>query len=256
MTRKDDALWKRALAALCADDRLDAANLHLEIDARDGLVELTGSVVHPWQKFYAERVLEGVPGVQQVANLSLVEPVAARTDDEIMEKIVGACLQDPYLRACIVRPEIEDAALERAVREAEQACVIRPEVEEGVVYLRGRVPSLVRKRLAGVLAWWVDGVRDVVNDLDVDPPEADGNEQLADALKVVLEKDPLVDASTVAVHVSGHGEVMLSGTVRSPEQRQAAENDAWCVLGVQNVTNDLYLVPAATAEDRLEPAGR
>lgn len=256
MKERDEELRKRALAALRADERLDRAGQGLEVDARAGVVEITGAVPHPWQKFYAQRVLEQVPGARQVVNLVLVEPAAGRTDDEIMEHLVDAYLQDPYLRACIVHPEIEDAALELAVREAEQTCVIRPEVEDGIVYLRGRVPSLVRKRLAGVLAWWVDGVRDVINDLEVDPPEEDSNEQLADAIKVVLEKDPLVDASTVAVHVSGQGEVMLSGTVRSPEQRQAAENDTWCVLGVRNVTNNLYIVPPATAEDRREPAGR
>lgn len=37
------------------------------------------------------------------------------------------------------------------------------EVQDGIVTLNGRVPGLTSKRLAGVLAWWVSGVRDVVN---------------------------------------------------------------------------------------------
>ena len=36
--------------------------------------------------------------------------------------------------------------------------------------LNGRVPGLPSRRLAGVLAWWVPGVRDVVNGIELDPP--------------------------------------------------------------------------------------
>jgi len=37
------------------------------------------------------------------------------------------------------------------------------ELQDRIVTLNGRVPGLPSKRLAGVLAWWVPGVRDVVN---------------------------------------------------------------------------------------------
>jgi len=36
--------------------------------------------------------------------------------------------------------------------------------------LNGRVSGLPSKRLAGVLAWRVPGVRDVVNGIELDPP--------------------------------------------------------------------------------------
>ena len=36
--------------------------------------------------------------------------------------------------------------------------------------LNGRMPGLASKRLAGVLAWWVPGARDVVNGIAVEPP--------------------------------------------------------------------------------------
>ena len=44
------------------------------------------------------------------------------------------------------------------------------EVQDRIVTLNGRVPGLPSKRLAGVLAWWVPGVRDVVNGIELDPP--------------------------------------------------------------------------------------
>ncbi len=228
MKRDDDLLREGALAALRSDNRLDAASLQLDVDARDGVVELTGSVDFPWQKFYAQHVLEQVPGVKQVANLVLVEPVNRRTDEQIAQELLASYIQDPYL----------------------DEHNIHPEVEEGVVYLRGRVESLVRKRLAGVLAWWRAGVRDVINDLEVEPPESDSNEEIANAIEVVLDKDPLVDHTVVHLRVTGHGEVTLTGALPSPEQRRAAEDDAWCVVGVRAVNNQIMVAPS---EGPLEP---
>lgn len=46
---------------------------------------------------------------------------------------------------------------------------IRPTVEQGVVRLEGRVPSLAHRRQAEQLAWGVNGVRAVVNELEVVP---------------------------------------------------------------------------------------
>ena len=107
-----------------------------------------------------------------------------------------------------------------------------------MVTLDGRVPGLAHKRLAGVLAWWVPGVRDVVNGLEVVPPEADDDGEITDAVRIVLEKDPLVDASRIGV--SSHDAVVtLRGTVRSEVERRMAEWDAWCVFGVDVVTCEI-----------------
>jgi len=65
------------------------------------------------------------------------------------------------------------------------------EVEHGVVTLNGSVPNLASKRLAGVLAWWAPGSRDVVNGTTVEPPEADAPIQIEEAVRIALEKDSL-----------------------------------------------------------------
>jgi osmotically-inducible protein OsmY len=65
-----------------------------------------------------------------------------------------------------------------------------------------------------------------------------GVEHIVDAVRLVLEKDPLVDASQLGV--STHQAVVtLTGVVRSEVERQAAERDAWCVFGVDEVKNDI-----------------
>ena len=44
------------------------------------------------------------------------------------------------------------------------------------------------KRLAGVLAWWVPGTRDVVNGLEVVPIREDSDDEIAEAVNLVEKK--------------------------------------------------------------------
>jgi len=37
--------------------------------------------------------------------------------------------------------------------------------------------------------------------------------------------------------------VRLTSAVTAKEEREAAENDAWCILGVDNVLNAIEVVP-------------
>src|SRR5690606_19646317 len=69
------------------------------------------------------------------------------------------------------------------------------EVEGGIVTLNGFLPTLVRKRLAGAMAWRLDGVREVINGIVVRPAEDDGPDQIEEAVRVVLERDHALDAA-------------------------------------------------------------
>ena len=53
-----------------------------------------------------------------------------------------------------------------------------------------------------------------------------------------MTDDPMLDASEITVAVS-KGEVMLSGTVPSREQKRRAEDVAERISGVKDVTNQL-----------------
>jgi hypothetical protein len=113
-------------------------------------------------------------------------------------------------------------------------------VESGVVTLTGLVPSLVRQRLAGAVAWRAPGVRDVVNGLGVEPPEADGPDELEEAVREALDGNPLFDDAQVKVGVFGDA-VRLTGLVHTADARAAAEEEAWRVLGVDDVINEIEL---------------
>lgn len=121
-------------------------------------------------------------------------------------------------------------------RSATSSALIDVEVHEGVVTLNGSVPSLTHKRLAGVLAWLVPGSRDVVNGLEVVPAQEDHDDEITDAVRLVLQKNPFVDASQIAI--STHNSVVtLEDSVRNQTEQQMAECDGWYVFGVDNVIN-------------------
>ncbi len=232
MPRDDRELTEQLWDELRFDNRFDATRLDVRVLDRDGSLVVSGLVSDPWQKFFIQRLLERMLGLDEIANELRVAPGPARTDEEIADELVRSFIEEPYLDERTIRAEVHD----------------------GVVHLRGEVPSLLRKRLAGVVAWWRAGVQDVVNELQVIRPEPDGNEELAEAIKVVLEKDPLVDGSAVALHVTDRGAVRLTGAVVNTVEREAAENDVWCVLGVRSVENQLEVVPPATPGESYGPA--
>jgi osmotically-inducible protein OsmY len=79
---------------------------------------------------------------------------------------------------------------------------IMVEVEDGVVALSGSVGSNNERVAAEQAAHRVAGVRDVVNDLRVQPPDALTNLEIAHALRAGLEWDTELSADEVRSTVS------------------------------------------------------
>lgn len=117
---------------------------------------------------------------------------------------------------------------------------IEVRVGEGIVYLDGKVPSLVHKRLPEVLAWWIPGSINIVNNIKLVPPEKDSDDEIKDIVKLVFERDKLVKDGNIVVKVKD-SVVTLSGIVKSTAAIDAAEDDVWYVSGVNNVINQLKL---------------
>jgi len=113
-------------------------------------------------------------------------------------------------------------------------------VVDGVVTLTGSVISLSHKRLASALAWWSSVARDVDNQLAIDPPEADNDGEMSEALKLVLETDTGLPADGIAVSARD-GAVMLIGQVPNAADIARAEHDAWMLDGVRDVVNRLVV---------------
>ena len=89
-----------------------------------------------------------------------------------------------------------------------------------------------------MLAWWTPGRCDVINSLELEPSYDETDEEVAEALRIVLEADPAVDASQIRPTCEGWV-VTLEGSVPGEEQKRRAEMDAWYVSGVERVENRL-----------------
>ncbi|HET9532130.1 MAG TPA: BON domain-containing protein [Blastocatellia bacterium] len=129
------------------------------------------------------------------------------------------------------------------------------ETEDGVVTLTGQVGSEDLKSLAGAIARDTEGVKEVRNEISVDPgakPSIE-SQRVAD-LEIrteILEafaRSPELGGKSIEVKVDDRL-VTLSGTVENAAQRNGAEQTARAVDGVVSVTNNLAVTnPQAATE--------
>ena len=233
--RIDERIVKEIAALL---ERETSVNLHrfpLFLELTDGILTMTGEVEHIKAKKRALEVAAAVHGVAGIVDRIRLVPASRMEDGEIRDHVCSALLAEALLASCAVWAIVKGKA--EVVRETdEEIGSIDVEVSEGVVTLNGAVTSLTAKRLAGVLAWWVPGSRDVINGLEVSPPEEDNDDEVAEAVRLVLEKNPFIDAAQIRVACKDCI-VTLEGVVKSEAQRQMAESDAWYVFRVDRVVN-------------------
>jgi osmotically-inducible protein OsmY len=225
----------RVRAALASEPRLDLHNFPIELSFAQGTLTLEGEVGDVAAKKLALERAAALPEVTGIIDRLRVRPAQRMGDGEIRDLVRDALLQEPAFADFAIRRRLGERV--ETVREPPEARgAIDLEVEDGVVTLNGQVPGLDDKRLAGVLAWWVPGSRDVINGIAVEPPEDDSDDAILEAVRLVLEKDPFVDASQIRVGVK-NASVRLTGLVPTEAEREMAEFDAWYVFGVDKVDN-------------------
>jgi osmotically-inducible protein OsmY len=234
-------LHDKALAAMRSEPRIGPhfKPTRLKI-AEDGTATIEAEVANVAIKRLALERLAGTWGVTAVIDRLRVKPAEPKSDDGILDDLRKAYYDEPSFRQLALK-ERENAKV-KLVRDAVEDArgEIEFEVHDGVVILNGSVPGLATKRLAGVLAWWVPGSRDVVNGIAVDPQEEDGPILIEEAVRIALDKDPFVNAAQVRVGVRNRT-VRLTGALPR-EARDAAEWDAWYVFGVDDVVNEIEIV--------------
>jgi hyperosmotically inducible periplasmic protein len=142
---------------------------------------------------------------------------------------------------------------------------VKVETRQGEVTLTGQVPSEEIKAVAGAIAQDTSGVKQVHNDLGINP-SAERNpemERLTGRVADLEIKTIIVDAllkstelrdQRIEAQVSKRA-VTLSGSVETATQKQAAEQTAWQVAGVQGVINNLTVTNTQatpeTADEKL-----
>jgi osmotically-inducible protein OsmY len=239
MTSREEIL-KRAFAALEQEPRVGLHRRPLEVAVDGGVVTVSGEVDDVAAKKLALELVGAVPGVTGIVDRLRVTPAEPMEDGDIRDHIFDALVQEQAFNDYTVRGAARGTM--ETVREAPRAAagVIEIEVDGGMVTLNGNVGSLSHKRLAGVLAWWVPGSRDVVNGLEVVPPMEDNDDEVVDAVRLALEKDPFVNASQIRVSCRDYV-VTLTGEVPRKNEKGMAEADAWYVFRVNRVVNNVIV---------------
>lgn len=229
-------------AALEREPRVNLHQYPIRMNFSDGVLTLEGEAEHVAAKKLSLELAIAIPGVTGIVDRLHVTPSTHMGDGAILDAVRDALLHAPGLQNCTI--QVKRKGTWETVREAAVTPhgVIQLSVTEGVVLLDDHVTSLIQKRLAGVLAWWVPGSRDVINGMEVVPLQEDADEEIAKAVRLVLEKDPFVNGERIRVSVK-KAVVRLEGDAPSAPQKEMAEFDAWYVFGVDKVDNRLEVRP-------------
>jgi len=230
-------------AVNAALERDSGVNLHafpIHLDFRNGILTMEGELADIIAKKKTLVIGAATPGVDHIVDRIRVAPAERMQDADIRVRVCNALLAENLLGTCSIKAVVKGSIETISEPEIGKDGDIVVEVTDGVVVLNGAVMSLSHKRIAGAMAWWVPGVRDVVNGLDLSPDERDNDSEVVDAVRLVLEKDPFVNVSQIRVSCSNYT-VTLDGLVKNQDESRIAEADTWFVFGVNNVVNRLQV---------------
>ncbi|KMQ51213.1 Osmotically inducible protein Y precursor [Chitinispirillum alkaliphilum] len=218
----DEEIKKRIVDQLFWDSRVDASDIHIEIN--NSHVTLHGTVPTSFARKSAESDAWAVPGVETVENRITVQldspvPSSAR---ELKDNIRNAFNWDPALAG-------EDLIIS---------------LEEGVVVLEGAVGHYWQKQKAQEKAKNIAGVIVVDNRIAVTPTHDIMDEIIAQDIINALERNIDIDIDLIDVKVE-KGKVTLSGKVPDFHAYKTAENVVHFTTGVIDLQNDLSIFPLA-----------
>ena len=215
--RPDADVLREVVDRLEQDGRCRDARVGVAVD--DDVVSLTGEVASLAIKRDLEHAVHRVAGVRAVASeLVAVRPEAHARDDHDLARAAASALRAHDGLPC--------GAIEITV-------------SHGVVELEGRVDwPFQRERIEQAIAE-LPGVRRVDNRIRL--VERVRAWDVRRALGAELQRRAARVARGIRVDVDDN-RATLTGRVRSPEERDAAERAAWSVHGVLEVRNGLEVV--------------
>jgi osmotically-inducible protein OsmY len=187
----------------------------ITVTAKDGIVTLTGTVPHYFEKVSAEKAAQRVSEVKAVADeLEVKLPgVFQRNDGDIAQSALNA-LKWNY--------QVPDG--------------VEVMVDRAWITLRGEVEWEYQREAAKNAVSSLMGVRGVTNELKLMSRVHTGDvkTRIQEALKRSAENE----GREIKVAVDG-AEVTLTGNVHSLSEIDDAKFAAWCTPGVMAVTNNL-----------------
>ena len=198
------------------DPKIDSAEVAASAD--DGTVTLRGTVGSFRQKREARKAAERVWGVIDVNNELKVRILTEqrREDADLRGDVLQALMLDSLV------PTTIDA-----------------KVEYGYVTLTGNADWQYQRDEAEFIAGNIIGVTGVENDVYLNVLQPSPSD-VRESIKKALKRDAKLDAASLSVETV-NGTVVLTGTVHSWSERDAAVAAAWAAPGVTAV-DDLLTV--------------
>jgi hyperosmotically inducible protein len=213
------------LQADVTNKALNKSNLKgVQATAHDGVVTLTGTVPLFGMKQEADKRTHKIKGVQAVSN-------------EI--QVTGANLSDSVLEAKLVKA----ISYDRVGYGTTPFNAISVQVQDGTATLSGHAYGPVDASSAIALAAYTPGVKNVVNEVQVDPVSPMDDRSRMQLFRTIygfptLSKYAMDPAKPIRISVQ-NGRVTLYGVVDSEMDKDVAGIRANTVPGIFKVTNDL-----------------
>jgi len=219
MNELSEEIKKDVVDQLYWDDRVDSGNITVSVE--DGVVVLKGTVTSFSEKNAASADAWTVHGVRSVANeitVAFPSTIEVPTDKEIRENVETAL---------VLSSDIEDKDIN----------VI---VSDGVVTLKGSVPSFWQKSRIEHIIGGITGVYEINDTLTIVPTKNYIDKEIADDIIAALDRNFNVDAEKIDVLVED-GIVTLSGSVNDWRAYDAAMNTVRFTAGVVDIIDHLEI---------------
>ena len=203
----------------------------IQASVQNGVVNLTGNVDVVAAKFSADQKVHHVKGVTAVRNDIQVNAGSEVSDQQLQAKLQKSINYDMVGYGTTAF----DA--------------IGVQVHDGVAVLSGHAYGPVDASDAVAIVENTKGVRDVINNIEIDPVSPmDDQIRLAVFRKVysfpMLSQFAMDPVKPIRIQVA-NGHVTLYGTVDTEAERNAAGIQANSVPGVFSVTNDIVVANAS-----------
>ena len=194
----------------------------IRVDAKDGVVTLSGYVDSYSKKWAADHTAARVFGVKAVAEEIQVRlPSSLKRPDESIARAASNAL------------EWNDAVPHDRVK---------VQVQNGLVTLSGEVDSWYQKNAAENAVRHLVGVVSVSNEITIKPESKHLDEDVKDNIESAFQRNAVLDARRITVETSG-GKVILRGSVHSWLEREQVQWAAWAAPGVSEVESHITIDP-------------
>ena len=215
LTTPEQELRDKVMQQLAWDPEVDATLIG--VTNTGGIVTLSGYVNTYVGRLAAERVARRVYGVKAVVNALAVKLTEERID-----------------------PDIAKDAIHSLMNHVEVPRGISVTVRDGYITLGGTVEWHFQRLSAEYAVKYLRGVRGVFNNIVVKPAVSPRDVQ--DRIVEALHRHADIDARRIHVFADGP-RVVLSGFVRSWNEKDEAQRAAWTVPGVSSVEDRIAVIP-------------